>query len=395
MVNNKWFKIISYIFFFFNGVGLPFGLLYTTILSPIFYFKIVLKKANKLFIIFLLLIFPFIIIQILSGVVLFYYIKSLLLFIAVIVVAISLYAILPKLKNIDELFRKLIIYNFAFAIIALIFFNSWLGDLLWSKEIVISENITATRLMLLTYEPSYYSTLLAPLFIYSFLKLYQNFNKTNFAIFFIIVFPLILSFSFGMISMLLFSLTTIVVKDQWKNKNNLFILVSILILIIVLFSTNNPFAERVMNVFSGADVSVEARTFYSFYYAWEMIVHDHFFFGYGFGQLKVVGLNFIHWGTLLESVRLPNNIAEFMVTVGILGTFLKIFLEIFLFYKTKVYSNMFTLAIFLTVFILQFTGSYMTSTAEYILWVLAFSPIFREFNFNRRKKDFIVNMVKQ
>jgi hypothetical protein len=367
-------------------VGLPFGLLYTTVLSPVFYFKIIRKKANKIFIIFLLLILPFIIIQILSGVELFYYIKSLLLFIAVIIVAISLYAYLPYVKNIDDIFRKIIIYNFIFTIIALVLYNSWLGDILWSKDFVISKGQTATRLMLLTYEPSYYSTLLVPLCVYSFLRLYQNFNKTNFAIFFMIVFPLILSFSFGMISMLLFSLTTIVIIDQWKNKNNLFITVGVIIVIIVLISTNNPFTERLKNILSGDDASVEARTFYSFYYAWEMIVSDHFFFGYGFGQLKLVGFNFIGWANPYESVNLPNAIASGLVTVGIIGVFIKLFLEILFFFKTKVYSNMFTLSIFITAFILQFTGSYMTNTAEYMLWVFAFLPIFKEFNFNSKNK---------
>jgi hypothetical protein len=34
-------------------------------------------------------------------------------------------------------------------------------------------------------------------------------------------------------------------------------------------------------------------------------------------------------------------------------------------------------------FIYQFTGSFMTNIAEYVIWVLAYTPAFREFDKNK------------
>jgi hypothetical protein len=45
-----------------------------------------------------------------------------------------------------------------------------------------------------------------------------------------------------------------------------------------------------------------------------------------------------------------------------------------------VYNNVYRLAIFIFIFIYQFTGSFMFNIIELTCWVIAFTPSFPEFN---------------
>jgi hypothetical protein len=100
--------------------------------------------------------------------------------------------------------------------------------------------------------------------------------------------------------------------------------------------------------------------------------------GVGFGQIKVVGIDIINqfWD---NGGRLPCAIAETMAQFGFVGIGLRLGLELLFFYKTRVWKNYFRLALFLYIFVYQFTGSYLTNIAEYMIWILAFSPVFPEF----------------
>ncbi|MGZ5242366.1 MAG: hypothetical protein ACXWW0_00725 [Bacteroidia bacterium] len=79
------------------------------------------------------------------------------------------------------------------------------------------------------------------------------------------------------------------------------------------------------------------------------------------------------------AVRIPNAAAETIIYFGYIGFAIRIGLQLFLFIKTKVYRHPFRLWLFLFVFIYQFTGSYITNFAEYLIWMLAFSSLFPEF----------------
>ncbi|MGZ5135232.1 MAG: hypothetical protein ACXWCG_08785, partial [Flavitalea sp.] len=60
------------------------------------------------------------------------------------------------------------------------------------------------------------------------------------------------------------------------------------------------------------------------------------------------------------------------------------------FFKTKVWSNYYRLSLFLFIFIYQFTGSYLTNIAEYVIWILAFHPgLFTEFDRTSFKENSI------
>jgi hypothetical protein len=45
-----------------------------------------------------------------------------------------------------------------------------------------------------------------------------------------------------------------------------------------------------------------------------------------------------------------------------------------------VWRNYYRLLLFTFIFIYQFTGSFITNVAEYVIWIMAFTPVFREFD---------------
>ncbi|OAD20778.1 membrane protein, partial [Candidatus Thiomargarita nelsonii] len=111
-------------------------------------------------------------------------------------------------------------------------------------------------------------------------------------------------------------------------------------------------------------------------------------FGVGFGQIKVIlfGSSIVerlHWA---EDQRIINAVGDTIATFGYLGLFIRFWLEIWLFFKTKVYGDIFRISLFLWIFVYQFTGSFITNVAEYFIWVLAFTNIFPQFDFRIRRK---------
>jgi hypothetical protein len=77
---------------------------------------------------------------------------------------------------------------------------------------------------------------------------------------------------------------------------------------------------------------------------------------------------------------IPNAMAEMLAIFGWVGVMLKLTIEIGLFFLTKVWTNYYRLLLFFFVFIYQFTGSFVTNIAEYIIWILAFTNVFRQFD---------------
>lgn len=108
-------------------------------------------------------------------------------------------------------------------------------------------------------------------------------------------------------------------------------------------------------------------------------------FGVGLGQVKIVGVNVFkqYYGYLPPVVRIPNTLGDTMATYGIAGLGIRMFFTIFLFFRLKIWRNYYQLGMFIFMFIYQFTGSFMTNIAEYVIWVLAYTPAFREFDKNK------------
>ena len=109
-------------------------------------------------------------------------------------------------------------------------------------------------------------------------------------------------------------------------------------------------------------------------------------FGVGPGQTKSIGLDFFkefyNYANFTENeIGIPNSLGDTLATFGVVGVIIKLCLEVYFFLKAKVYNNFYRLGLFLFIFIYQFTGSFITNIAEYIIWLMAFSPwLFKEFD---------------
>ncbi len=107
-------------------------------------------------------------------------------------------------------------------------------------------------------------------------------------------------------------------------------------------------------------------------------------FGAGLGQIKELGMNlftefYVHDFTK-ETIAIPNAAGETIAIFGLFGFFIRFAVIIYLFFKTRVFTNYYRLGMFIFIFIYQFTGSYITNIAEYIIWIIALTPGFAEFD---------------
>jgi hypothetical protein len=220
--------------------------------------------------------------------------------------------------------------------------------------------------------------------------------------------PLVLSFSMGVLASITLSFLLLVLFNfrTFISKKYFFYPVASLLLAIffflvysTLFYPNNPLFVRLYNVFSGADSSANGRTFEAFQLAYMIAELKSIWWGIGLGQVKVIGdeviKTFYNYPPEVGRVNIPCAMAETMAIFGIIGAGLRLFLEIFLFFKTKVYTNYYRTSLFLFIFIYHFTGSFITNIAEYVIWILAFSNVFPEFTRQPRNKPVPVSVVNQ
>src|SRR5256885_17149319 len=167
---NKYMPI-AIVYFFFNGVLLPLGLLYTAILSPLLLLWLYKYPSFRRLDLFFIFTFPFVIIHLVQGVNIEYYFRSYLLLFSVYIFGLSFYQFLKVCRTLKIIYRNLVTINFAFTLIALIalLIPGWRA-VLWTSSMISPGIEGIDRLRLLTYEHSYYSILLAPLALYYYLK---------------------------------------------------------------------------------------------------------------------------------------------------------------------------------------------------------------------------------
>ena len=392
---NKYLPIVI-IYFFFNGFLLPHGLLYTALLTPLFLLWLARFPSFPYILYFFLLLIPFSIVHILHGVNLFYYAKSSALLFTVYVFSMACYEFLNQCHSIRTLYKNIIVLNFFFIIIALLaLYSHSLSQIFWFSNSITAGSQSQKRLQMLTYEPSYYSLLLAPIVIYYYLKMIALELPNARIILVLVSLPLLLSLSFGVMLALSFALILTVIygiSRFFPDRNFLlYILVSAIILLAVLvvcmeLFPNNILFLRVSNVFAGKDTSFKGRTFDSFYLAWQIASEKSIYFGCGPGQVKLIGLDYFtkfynNTSFTVEDIGIPNAVADTFATFGFIGLFLRFSLQFYFFFATRVYGNYYRLSLFIFIFIYQFTGSFLANIAEYVIWIMAFHPgIFEEFD---------------
>lgn len=390
------YSLLAHVYFFFNALLLPKGLLYTNILSPLFYWNIIKQKLNTFWRPFFSFLILYDLVHLYLGVDFISFLISNGLFISTYFCVVSFYHFFNSYQHLQKIFKQIIIVNFILTLIAIpfLFMNLEFQAWFWWINILTKGITDFPRLKLFTYEASYYSMLLVPIVYYYILKaLFNQFNQyRNLTLFFVLL-PLMLSLSFGVIGATLLTIIVLslyfrkkLVRYKRPLKLTLVIVVfsSILFFSLIYFFPSNPITIRFYNILAGTDTSTNGRIYDSLTMAWRIANIKNLYFGAGLGQIKiqaeaVVRQYYNYWG-YLPRYDIPNAMGETLAIFGIIGVVLRIALEWFLFYRTKVNQNYYRLALFTFMFIYQFTGSYITNIVEYVIWILAFSNVFEQYN---------------
>lgn len=392
---NKYLPIVI-LYFFLNGFLLPIGLLYTTLLTPFLIIWLAKYPTFKYIPLFFLLILPFAVIHFINGVEYTSYLKSLLLLLSVYVFGLCFYQFLENCQSLRTIYKNIVLINGTMVLLSiLLLFVPSLELVFWNDNQMSLGNISVRRLKMLTYEPSYYSTLFAPFAIYFLLKIFRKEVANPFIYGILVIIPLILSLSFGVIFGIILAFILVGILHLRKilliGNNLLYMmsglaLLSFVIIVMLIFWPDNVFFLRIANTLSGGDQSFNGRTLDSFILGAQIAEVKSIVWGCGLGQVKLIGVDFFkvyyHYDNFTSAdIGIPNNLGDMLATFGIVGVIIKLSAVTFLFFKTRVYNNYYRLSLFAFIFIYQFTGSYIMNIAEYVIWILAFKQnIFPEFN---------------
>ena len=373
---------IAVLYFFLNSAGLPTGLFYTGILSPLFFLWLFRHGKRWITFKFLACLSPFVVAHAIIGIDSpFYYARSSLLLWTVCVTVYAFSLALLKYESVERLFEQLIVLNFCATVIAIILFFTPFRGVLWEDYDIEGLN-EVFRLRLLTSEPSAYALLMAPLLVFVILRLIQSPGKRNLRYAVMIVIPFLLCQSFGglIISLAGIGVAVLVAfRHVFRQRKALLVLAAMVILVAALVYVPNPISERLSLVATGKDSSTDSRTISSFIVAYSIAEPKSLLWGAGLGQAKLADVTDLRLAFTIGII--PNAIAGGFAELGIIGMLIKFALEFYFFFRTRVYENSFRLAMFVVVFLTQLTGSYVMNVQEYLMWVLAFGPFLPELDF--------------
>lgn len=394
---NKYFPF-AFIYFFVNSLALPFGLTYMALLGPLLYIWVLVKRKKETLLPFIAVLLPFIIVHVfITGVDLPSYSISLLNMLMIYVFCQAVFTFLKDPVDHEKIMRRLLYINFFFCLIAcILYFTPW-QNIFWIQQNLTRGVDGLLRLKLFTYEASHYALLFVPVFLFYLLQYVLAQNKINNTLLLLMIFlPMVLSFSVGVIGSLLLAgiITFIIHFRQLAPKRRMVNAVitigfvsAVTLFILFFFFRDNVFFARIANIFSGEDTSGQGRTGDAFRLALQILQDKNDYWGIGPGQLKIDGEDVIRGYYLYYDrtpVAIPNAAAETLLLFGWVGLALRLFIQIFLFFVTRVWSNYYRLTIFLFMFVYQFTGSFITNMAEYVIWIFAFTNVFVQFNVKRR-----------
>lgn len=380
------FMTLAVWYMFFNSIFLPDGLLYTTLLTP-FFFLYALKNGTIKWYIPVLIIcliyaglqYPYI--DYPSA-----YLISFILLQSVAMYTIIAYQAIRAYIDQTPVFKILASVNLGLLIVSLIvYFIPTFKEVFW-YTIPISPGVPIVpRLKMLTYEASYYSMIIFPIFFYYFLT-FTLLRKQVGILFFSLCLSLLLSFSLGVIGaiaitcFLLLLMYPIITLQNLPRYTLLYILLACVIAVsmLIFFYPENPLFLRLANILHGKDTSARGRTYEAFYIAYRTASMKSIFWGVGLGQFKEVFRDYViqyyYYSNIPQTIRIPNTVAETLNIFGISGLAIRTLLILYFFIKTKVWTNYYRMGVFIFIGIYQFTGSFLYNIAEYTLWCLAFCP---------------------
>jgi len=155
MKMNKYLPF-AFIYFFLNSLGLPFGLTWTALMAPFFYYWIWSVRKKEILWPFIVVMTPFIIIHLVFvGVDTTVYFLSLLNLLLVYIFSQAFYTFLKQCGDIEYIYTKILIVNFILCLIAIPFyFSPWFG-IFWDQQDLAGGIEALRRLKMFVYEPSY------------------------------------------------------------------------------------------------------------------------------------------------------------------------------------------------------------------------------------------------
>lgn len=391
--------LIGFLYVFFNSCFLPNGMYCTMLLFPFFLYNSLQTKIIKPYFLCLGFIFFYYWAHFTLPLSWGHYLNSNLITLLNITFLINCFQFFKKTNDeaLDSMFKKIIYFNFLMIICAIAaLFIPFLKPIFWYLIPITKGSGIIPRLKMFQSEASIYSLMITPLFLYFFFG-YLKIRKLISLNFFLLLFlPLLLSFSFGVGLAILFSIvvTIFVYHKHILSSRTIIQVIALTIILFVLMATwiyfdnDNLVVLRFKNIISGNDTSANGRTFESFIIA-SKVLHQYnsWLFGIGPGQFKILGkellLSFYKYSGNVSDIRIPNACADTLIVYGISGLILRLVIQIFLFFKTAVYKNYFRFALFIFLFVYQFTGSYFNNLIEWTMWVIVFLNAFFQFNLNK------------
>ncbi|SFF06647.1 O-Antigen ligase [Chitinophaga sp. CF118] len=393
------FLFVAIVYTFFNSVLLPEGLYYTTLLTPFFFINLIRQKYLKYYFHFLIISLLFACIQLPTVEYPKDYIVSFVLLQTLVMFVLNAYLFFKTAHATGNVFKSLATINIVLVLVALItLFIPFIRPVLWYLLPISPDIPIIPRLKLFTFEASYYSLVMFPIAGYYALKKILLKSEYN-ILFFTLCLSLLLSFSLGVMITSFIGIIFVLSLNMEKLKgrvNITFLMITCWgvlasLLVLFLFYRHNPLFGRLQNIYTGKDTSARGRITDSFYIAWNVTKTKSIWFGAGLGQFKHIGKefsNYFYSYSKIPVTRVYNSVAETFCIYGALGVILRFYAIIYLFIKTKVWENYYRQLLFIFIFIYQFTGSYLFNPAEYVIWILAFSPaLFPQFN----RTNFILN----
>lgn len=399
----QYFLLVACVYFFFNSFMLPDGLLYTILLSPVFLYWLMVKKAPVVrgISIFLFCWIPMLVIHYSNGISMTAYLKSSVLYFTVFLFGMTVYTWFKYYSfTYEPIMERVLKMNFLFVVVCVFLLLAGKSEVVWSVT-DISEGVSDfPRLRMLTYEPSYYSLLLIPSFLFYFQYIfYRTITRRQWILLATVIISLGLSLSYGAIFISLLTLGLFVLYNFFsnmrrrQNKRFLVFLSFMLVigagLVLTLFA-DSGFVQRILNIFEGNDSSINNRSSQAYFLATSIAGLKSTLFGVGPGQLKILGEDLISLVYAFSNddsgqmARIPSSMADLLATFGWVGFSVKLLAELILFRKTRVKRSSFRLCLFIFMFIYQFVGSFSTNIVEIFFWVLAFSPVFPDSYFQRK-----------
>ena len=156
------------IYFFCNSLFLPEGLLYTTFLTPLFFYQLIKDKKTNYFIAFIAIITLFFLVHFVQGVNEIFYVRSYILFMAVAVFCIWFIGFCTKVQSLEKIFTYILYINALLIPVALLALKfDLVKEYFWYLAPITSGVPIIPRLKMFTYEASYYSLLLIPIAFYA------------------------------------------------------------------------------------------------------------------------------------------------------------------------------------------------------------------------------------